>query len=157
MKGKVQRGRCWSSASARRGMGSNVTLCINDANLCLGKCVCMTQRKFEEVYIIPRRSSYWISWKSTCFTQELPHMGIYYVDSVSASHEQITCLLTSILEHFQSVLYTAVRMIFLKNKCGCCSSSSIHVNILTLPSLCRVKKNSNKVLLHLQGPARWVF
>lgn len=122
VKGKVQRRRCYSSASARRGMGSNVTLCINDANLCLGKCVCMTQRKSEEVSIIPRRSSSQISWKGTCFTRELPHMGIYYVDSVSVSYEQITRLLKSILEHFQSVLYTAATMIFLKHKRGCCSS-----------------------------------
>lgn len=121
-------------------LGSNVTLCINDANLCLGKCVCMTQRKFEEVYIIPRWSSSSISRKGTCFTLELPHVGIYYVDSVSVSYEQITCLLKSILEHFQSVLYTAARMIFLKNKCECCSPSSPHLYILTLPFISSIEK-----------------
>lgn len=121
-------------------LGSNVTFRINDANLCLGKCVCMTQRKFEEVYIIPQWSSSSISWKGMCFTLELPHVGIYYVDSVSVSYEQITCLLKSTLEHFQSVLYTAARMIFLKNKCEHCSPSSPHLNILTLPFIPRIKK-----------------
>lgn len=63
--------------------GWNVTLCINDANLCLGKCVCMTRRTFEEVAIIPWRNSSWISCKGTCFIWGLPHMGICYVGSVS--------------------------------------------------------------------------
>lgn len=63
--------------------GRNVTLCINDANLCLGKCVCMTRRTCEEVSIIPWRNSSWISCKGTCFIWGLPHMGICYVGSVS--------------------------------------------------------------------------
>lgn len=56
-KGKAQRERWCSDALAGRGTGLNVTLGINDANLCQGKCVCMTQRTSEEVSIIPQRSS----------------------------------------------------------------------------------------------------
>lgn len=121
-------------------LGSNVTLGINDANLCLGECVCRTQRKSEEVYMVPRQSSSSISWKGACSTLEWPHMGIHYADSVSVSYEQITCLLKSILEHFQSVLYTAARMIFLKNKWERGSPSSLHLNVLTLPFIPRIKK-----------------
>lgn len=115
--------------------GSNVTLCINDANLCLAKCVCMTQRKCEEVSIIPRRSSSWISGKGTCFIRGLPHTGTSYLDCLSVSYEQITCHLKFIPGCFQSVLYTAARMIFFENKFGRCPPPSSHWNILSFPFL----------------------
>lgn len=35
---------------------------------------------------------------------EMPHMGIYNADSVSVSYEQISCLLKSVVDRFQSVL-----------------------------------------------------
>lgn len=101
-------------------LGFNVTLCMSDANLCQGKYACMTRRKSEEVSIIIQRSSSPISGKGTCFIRGLPHTGMCHVDCVSF-HEQITCVLKSTLDHFQAVLYTAARVIFLENKFGCCS------------------------------------
>lgn len=118
-------------------------------------CVWMTQRRLEEVYIIPWRSSSRMSWKGTCFIWGLPHMGIYYVDCVSVSYDQITRLCQPSLDRSHSALYTAARMIFSKNKFGHCSPSSLRLNILTFPLTPRIK--SNKVLICPQGSARSGF
>lgn len=71
----------------KRGPGSDVTLRINDANLCPGECVRMNG-EFKEVCIMPGASC-----KGMCCVQGLLHLGMDDACSLSGPWEQIIYLL----------------------------------------------------------------
>lgn len=110
----------------------------------------MTQRKFQEIHVIPWRSSSWISCKGTCFTQGLLHTGIYYAHSMSFSYEQITRLPKPVRHSFQSIFAVQPERSLLKNKFDHYSSST-HLNILTV--FFYSYNENQKVFTYLQGSA----
>lgn len=128
--------------------GANVTLCIHDANLSGWACA-LTQRRLEEVYIIPWRSPSAIFRKGTCFILGAALHGIRDVHSVSASYDKITCLFP---DHFHSVPYNAAEWSFWKTNWVTAPHLPYILTFCLTPGI-----KNNKGVICPQGPARSGF